>query len=442
MAGTADQHEVLEFLVAARRCEVMALEHLTQAVRLVGVVRTLVHCLQRERGASNLFLVSRGARYGDRIVAYRTDAERAREAFIEHLSTWLAPESRGLQCSRLLGGIALAVDGLSRLPELRAEVTRQEIDAAVVMERFNELLRHLLAVVFEAADAVVDPEVSRALVGLFNLMQGKELAGQERAIGVAGFSQGWAHESLRQSLVHRIDAQERCFRIFSEFSDADSLRCWQESLSAGHTAELERLRRIACTGTQEGRLKDSFDLADLWFAQATHRIDALQNVEERMERHLRSLSERRLEEARAGLADATALRAQPVPHAGAREPSAAVILGKPLRLDGDTGAASLLELERQRLDGPGALLQTSLMDLVHAQSRQLHEISDELTSAREALAERKLIERAKALLMKHRGLSEEQAYRLLRQTAMSQNRRLAEVAEATVAMADMLASSA
>lgn len=434
------ERSVLDFLVAARRCELAALEQLAQAVRLVAVVRSLVHSLQRERGASNLYLGSAGYRYGDRLEQYREDAELAQSTFLEHLSTWLSPGSRGLQCSRLLGGIALALEGLSRLPELRAAVLRQDIDAPSVMERFADLLRHLLGVVFEAADAAVDPEISRALVGLFNLMQGKELAGQERAIGVTGFSRGWGDETLRQSLVHRIDAQEHCFRIFTEFCDENSLRLWRECQTAPHTAELERLRRIACTGTREGLLEGSLDLAELWFAHATHRIDALWVVEEQLESYLSSLCERRLSEVRAVLVGVAALTAGGRTGASGGGQPSAVILGKPLPVDGEAGAARLIELERQRLGGQGSVLQTSLMELVHAQSRQLHEISDELTAAREALAERKLIERAKALLMKHRNLTEEQAYRLLRQTAMNQNRRLAEVAEATVAMADMLAS--
>ncbi|WP_006748763.1 nitrate regulatory protein [Thioalkalivibrio paradoxus] len=434
------ERSVLDLLVAARRCEVAALEQLAQAVHLVAVVRSLAHGLQRERGASNLYLGSSGRRYGERLHQYRQDAEHAQAEFLEHLAAWLSPGSRGLQCSRLLGGIALAVDGLSRLPELRAAILRQDVDAPEVIERFTELLGHLLGVVFEAADTAVDPEVSRALVALFNLMQGKELSGQERAIGVAGFSRGWGDETLRQSLVHRIDAQERCFRIFTEFCDEDSLRLWQECQTVPHTAELERLRRIACTGPRDGLLEGSLDLAELWFAQATHRIDALWGVEEQLEAHLRGLCERRLSEVRAVLADATALMGGGEADSRGREQPSAVILGRPLPVVGEAGAARLIELERQRLEGNGGLLQTSLMDLVHVQSRQLHAIADELTAAREALAERKLIERAKSLLMKHRNLSEEQAYHLLRQTAMNQNRRLAEVAEATVAMADMLAS--
>ena len=57
---------------------------------------------------------------------------------------------------------------------------------------------------------------------------------------------------------------------------------------------------------------------------------------------------------------------------------------------------------------------------------------------RAALNERKLVERAKGLLMATRKLSEDEAHKMLRQTAMSQNRRLVDVAETVLSMADYL----
>lgn len=62
----------------------------------------------------------------------------------------------------------------------------------------------------------------------------------------------------------------------------------------------------------------------------------------------------------------------------------------------------------------------------------------ELTATREALAERKTIDRAKGLLMKARGLSEEEAYALLRRTAMEKGRKLADIARALVDAAELL----
>ena len=62
----------------------------------------------------------------------------------------------------------------------------------------------------------------------------------------------------------------------------------------------------------------------------------------------------------------------------------------------------------------------------------------ELETTKAALAERKTIDRAKGYLMKVRGLSEDEAYALLRKTAMDQGRRMSEVAQGLVDAAELL----
>jgi response regulator NasT len=56
----------------------------------------------------------------------------------------------------------------------------------------------------------------------------------------------------------------------------------------------------------------------------------------------------------------------------------------------------------------------------------------ERDEAQAKLADRKTIEKAKGLLMKRKGLEEEEAYALMRRTAMQQNRRLVEIAESVI----------
>lgn len=60
----------------------------------------------------------------------------------------------------------------------------------------------------------------------------------------------------------------------------------------------------------------------------------------------------------------------------------------------------------------------------------------ELEVARRTLNERKVIERAKGVLMARLGMNEEVAFRALQKTSMDQNRRLLEVAEATLSLPD------
>jgi hypothetical protein len=88
--------------------------------------------------------------------------------------------------------------------------------------------------------------------------------------------------------------------------------------------------------------------------------------------------------------------------------------------------------------GYGLQLDRSILELVQEQARRLQSMNDELDTVRASLNERKLIERAKGLLMAHRSLSEEAAHKTMRQMAMNQNRRVVDVAEAVLAMADVL----
>jgi AmiR/NasT family two-component response regulator len=89
-------------------------------------------------------------------------------------------------------------------------------------------------------------------------------------------------------------------------------------------------------------------------------------------------------------------------------------------------------------EGLGPQLGRSILELVHAQSLRLQQMAAELDTARASLNERKLVERAKGLLMAHRHLSEDDAHKLMRHMAMSQNRRLVDVAQAVLSMADVL----
>ncbi|HET8697279.1 MAG TPA: ANTAR domain-containing protein [Gammaproteobacteria bacterium] len=80
----------------------------------------------------------------------------------------------------------------------------------------------------------------------------------------------------------------------------------------------------------------------------------------------------------------------------------------------------------------------AILDVTISRFRALDRLRGELDAARSALEDRKVVEQAKGILMKQRNLSEEEAYGLLRRTAMSQNRKLGELARSLVAAATLL----
>ncbi len=90
------------------------------------------------------------------------------------------------------------------------------------------------------------------------------------------------------------------------------------------------------------------------------------------------------------------------------------------------------------VDGLSAKRVKPLMEVAIARFREYQALREELLHAKVSLAERKLVEKAKGLLMQRRGMSEDEAYKALRKMAMDGNRRLAEVAENILAVANIL----
>ncbi len=79
-----------------------------------------------------------------------------------------------------------------------------------------------------------------------------------------------------------------------------------------------------------------------------------------------------------------------------------------------------------------------ILDMAVSRFNAFSRLQRELAEARSQLEERKVIERAKGILMKMRGLSEEEAFTLLRQTAMNEKKKLADIAQSVVTAAGLL----
>jgi hypothetical protein len=152
-------------------------------------------------------------------------------------------------------------------------------------------------------------------------------------------------------------------------------------------------------------------LSHEWYRWCTQRIDEMKLVEDRLAVHLRTLCDQRIAHARAELQDQRAAL-DALSARGTGGPSASAAFGP--------------HLER------------SLFAMVQEQSLRLQAMGDELDAVRATLNERKVVERAKGLLMAHRQMSEDEAYKALRQMAMNQNRRLLDVANNVLALAEVL----
>lgn len=80
----------------------------------------------------------------------------------------------------------------------------------------------------------------------------------------------------------------------------------------------------------------------------------------------------------------------------------------------------------------------SIVEMSVSRFRAFEKLRVELDDTRRQLADRKVIDRAKGILMKQRSLNEEQAYEAMRKAAMDSNLRLADIAQSVVTAAGLL----
>ncbi|MBZ2169700.1 nitrate regulatory protein [Marinobacter sp. F4216] len=415
-----------DYLIASRQCELMNLQYFLQMGKVVQSISNLVHGLQRERGASNVLLGSGGEKFSAERLAMVQESDRLRDLFEQALAEVHRELTAHPVSSRLLNRLASALHGLEQLPSLRARVEKRVLPVEDATEAYCKLVQELITVVFEAAETVVDPSIAGLLVAMVHLMNGKELCGQERAVGSAGFSSGTFSNAQSKRMMHLVEAQERCFEVFVSFADAESKALWQNLRAHPREAEIERLRQLGCSA---GRYKSMDpELADRWFALLSERMDELKTVEDAVEGCFHSRCVERFAEARNSLAHQETLIASL--DAQAPDPKPVVVL---FDSGDDTGQGNAWNSE-----GVGERFGRSLFDLVQEQTRRLQQMDDELQSARDALEERRTQEKAVLLLMDHRGINNDEAHRLLRKLAMDQGKKLTDVARALLSMADVL----
>lgn len=80
----------------------------------------------------------------------------------------------------------------------------------------------------------------------------------------------------------------------------------------------------------------------------------------------------------------------------------------------------------------------SVIDLCISRFNAFARLQDELDRTKSALEERKVIDRAKGILMKVKGLTEDEAYVLMRSTAMREKKKIADIAQSIITAAEML----
>jgi len=257
---------------------------LAQVAPLTADISILIHELQKERGATAVFIGSKGSNFQKEMQVQRKATDEARQ----HLETSL----QSLNLSVLDAGFPAKLDAarkrLSALIASRAEIDALNIDSKTSIANFSETIRLQLDVVDQIAVMSSDAGVAKMVAAYLKLMEGKEKAGQERAIGSGAFAAGkFDGETLRR-FVTVIAEQGVFFKEFQDHASPSQLDFFRKTLDDDASRSVEGMRKVGLDSITTGSVGDVTGPA--WFAASTARINLLKKVEDSMAADIQALS--------------------------------------------------------------------------------------------------------------------------------------------------------
>ncbi len=239
-------------------------------LRLIRATGDLLHCTQRERGGSSVFLGSSGTKFESELADLRAESDHYVEEFLQSCT---------LESSQplLLGAEhASSMRMLARLAPIRSGVDKMTTTAREAIEYFADLNETLLSFCGALIEQVPGTAERAEMLSLLALLRTKELSGAERAILAQVFAEDRFTDGTYLWTIALISAQEILLRIAASGADetfAGDLARVNASTSSQRVIEFENVALV-------NGVKDLGIDPESWFEQTTARIDLLKELED------------------------------------------------------------------------------------------------------------------------------------------------------------------
>ncbi|MEQ9725483.1 methyl-accepting chemotaxis protein [Pseudomonas sp. WHRI 8822A] len=239
------------------------MEQTQEASVIAQKVSQLITVLQRERGASGVFLGSQGKNMQDVLLRMRGQTDTA------------LADARTLAGSAD-AGLDEALATLGGLDAMRGQIDKLAINNRESGARFTDIIRKLIGYTHAVERSVTDPTLARALSSLNQFIEMKERAGRERAMLGVVFNQDRFDADLLSTFSRNLGEFTAYSEGFRRNASADFVRKLDEKMQQPSALEVARLQKLAF----ETPLGQPLGVkATDWFQTSTSRIDLMGEVE-------------------------------------------------------------------------------------------------------------------------------------------------------------------
>lgn len=262
------------FLVLEKRQTSTDMEALQELAIIAPTISSVVHELQKERGTSAVFIGSKGAKFSDELPAQHIATSAAIDALHKAEETFDASAFSDVLNTKFQA----AKEALLQLDETRGGVKSFSLTVPKMASYYTPTIAKLLSIVEEMAIVSTNAEVTNTITAYTSLLQAKERAGQERAMGGGGFGAGKFAPPVYRRFVELIAEQKVLLNTFNIYASHEDIAALKNTVVGEAVDDVERMRKIAVasvyTGSTEGVL------GPYWYGTITKKIDKLKEVED------------------------------------------------------------------------------------------------------------------------------------------------------------------
>ncbi len=256
----------------------------------VAKLSRFIHELQRERGASAVFIGSKGTQLRAELPEQRKRADSERNAAMAIVAALGATASAEFKES-----IAKAEMAVHALDARRGEIDAQSISAPASSTYFTDTIARLLVVAREIAKVSRQSSVAMAVSSYVSFIQAKEEAGKERAFAAGSVAAGRFDVPTFAKVLGLATSQQAYFSTFEAAADPAQREFYNRTMSGPIVDTVVRMREIIANGGLSGDMKGLDGKA--WYDATTARIDTLKIVEDRLAADLAALTSTKQDEA-------------------------------------------------------------------------------------------------------------------------------------------------
>jgi methyl-accepting chemotaxis protein len=245
----------------------------------------VIHEAQKERGMSAGFLSSKGAKFAEELPKQRAETDKS----IAELHSLVATLDQAALDEGFRTTLGSALDRFKALGDSRTAISGQQLAPKDSFNFYTGLISAWLDVISYTTKVGTNEKLARATTAYLMFLNGKEMAGRERATVNAAFAADKFEWDVFQRFVALIANQKTYFDLFSAYAGKEAKEAFQGKMNKDASAEVDRLRQIALDKALTGGF--GVDPAH-WFKTITQKIDAMKEVENFLSDDLQALATR------------------------------------------------------------------------------------------------------------------------------------------------------